>query len=323
MRSKIILAVGAVLLAGQAMAQPILSYNAGSSTALWDFELPWSGPGAALFNPARLTESRYGSALFSRYQTASGKFPVNLIQGGANAPLGFAAGFAYSWNGSRIDNSVAYFQEATTFPMLAWRLPMLVSGWRLDVGAGLPIYYFNAFNAVRSSDFSLDLGALGTLQTPSSSGRLQFGLAAHDLLPVRFNLPEPAENFRARYPRFDFSSEWTSPRETWDLFLVMGLEETPPESLGGPKRDNFSKGYGVEFRPLPCLGLKWEVTRYGLSQPVGLRLHLKPLIGQEIDFEGNVYHAKFLHPPLPDSWVGEKRDEGLGYIVSFSLGAAI
>lgn len=313
-------AAASLALTAAPQAQPILSYRPHPTSSLLEFLAPWSGPNAAAFNPARLAGSKYGSGFVGRYQSLSDKVPITFVQGAAALPLGFAVGAGYLWKGEAIDNSNSYYEQAELFPMLSWRLPVPLAGGVVDAGLGFPTYYFNAFNAVKSHGTSLDVGLQWT-GIAGNFGRLQAGAAAQDLIPVRLKLPAPnTETFRLQYPRFEGSADWISPKERWDLFLLIGFQTPRDRSQGGVDQDGFYKAFGVEFLPLPFLGIKWEVTRYGSAQPIGLLVHLKPLTGMNVNLETDIYHEKFLHPPLPDFLVGEKTEEGLGYLVAFSAG---
>jgi hypothetical protein len=300
-------------------AQNPLLYSSLYNLSRLEFQLPFSGPGAAVFNPSRLTEINRAEVQVGRFKSLSGKAGRPFLQAGANTPFGLALGIAGSWESSSVDNTATFFTEGNVQPMLAYGFP--VAGSHLDFGVALPIYFFDAFSAVKSSTEAYDLGAQWT-GPAAALGRFQIGGNLRNLFADKAKVANGGKA-RLNLTSGEVSLDWTSPGQRWELFWLTGMQFHGDAADGAPQKDKWYKSYGFEYRPKPWLGFKWEVTRDNQFLPYGVLLHLKPLTGWDANLEGDIYHQRFLRPPLPDFIVPDKHDEGLGTLVGFSLGVGI
>ncbi|MDB5049096.1 MAG: hypothetical protein JWO30_2167 [Fibrobacteres bacterium] len=321
------LALCALALSGAyAQTLSITPFQPAAPIDVQQFDLPWDGPGAAVFNPSQLTGIRHVDARVALYQTVSGKLGTMFYQGGARIYRGLFSGLAYFSNGMTYDHydpiaantvfdrSRFVFEESILTPMLAYGLDSLAgSGYSLSLGAALPRHAFNAFDATRSTAMALDLGA--RLEWPSLGlvGRFRTGLAARNLFAQGIRLPS---DFGAKYkglrPNYDFSVLWSSIAGRLDLYSEYNLHQQPDRSEG-PFDDNvpFVKSLGMEVRPIPMLGLKLERT-WLKTWTAGAVLRApirKAMIGAEADLSH-------------DGWF-TSQDEGRGFMWSLALNAGM
>ena len=279
---------------------------------LEQFNLPWDGAGAAVFNPALLAETHRLDVRAAFFNTASGKSGTDFYQGAARIYRGLSVGLAYFSNASAVDGSNALYVESILTPMLAYGLDGLAgSGYSLGLGAAVPRHAFDAFGAVKSHTYSLNLGVHLTWPDLGLAGRFHTGFGVRNLFSQGIRLPE---DFGAKYdglrPNYDLSVLWDSIFRCVDLYSEYNLHARPDRSTGSFD-DNvpFVKSLGAEYRPIPMLGVKVERT-WLKTWTAGLVLQVPvkaAVIGAEADFS----HEK----------VFAAQDEGRGFLWSLALNA--
>lgn len=276
------------------------------------FNLPWDGAGAAVFNPALLTETRRVDVRAAFFHTASGKSGTDFYQGAVRIYRDLSAGLAWFSNSAAVDGSNALYVESILTPMLAYGLDSLAgSGYSLSLGAAVPRHAFDAFGAVKSHTYSLNLGAHLTWPSLGMAGRFHTGLGVRNLFSQGIQLPE---DFGAKYnglrPNYDLSVLWGSIFGCVDLYQEYNLHVHPDRSVA-PFDDHvpFVKSLGAEYRPIPALGVRVERT-WLKTWTAGLVLQVPvkaAVIGAEADFS----HEKIF----------AAQDEGRGFLWSLALNA--
>lgn len=313
----------ALLIAAQASLGQ-LSYREDGNVSAAQRVLPSTGAAAALSNPAALDETRRLHLQNGEIQSISGKLDRNFIHASVaplgfirpDFPFGFALGFAGTWIDSYLDNSNAVYREMTFAPSFA----LFWHGDRdrlksVSLGFAFPIQGFNAFGAVKSIGYSLDLGILGSV--PVGRSRLAMGAALRNLANPEVKLPDGRGYYEV--PGWtEASLHWTSPEKRWDLHLEHFISES--QATGGPSESEMGiNGWEVEFRPIPLVGVKVERPRAGSL--TGFGTVFRPAFASwRTHFELTLGHDKFSIPGM--SWLfGETMDEGRGYVFAYSLGA--
>lgn len=241
-----------------------ISYKPLSLADRMEFYLPWKGPGAAMFNPASLSE------LGTVQLDIAGRSPMSILpnhpflQAAVRLPLGLAAGIAGQWNTSKIDNSNAVFMEDVYVPMLA-------AGWPIDpeapfqgaIGMAFPINHFNAFGAVKSTNTSMNISALMINRIPGPFGEARIGLVLQGLLQPEVTLPDGRGAYRV--PReIDAAFTWTLADGVFEVHaesyrILEDVREGLSYRNGLVLHFRFST-FGLEYNPTDMVGLKLENT---------------------------------------------------------------
>jgi hypothetical protein len=273
-------------------------------------QAPWDGPGAAIYNPAFITETRRAYAGASRYQSVSGKGGLTLGQAAAAVPGGLKLGLAWFENGNAIDGSNAIYLESILAPMLGWGTDALAGkDFRLGFAIAVPVREVNAFNAVKSTNLGLDAGV--NLVFPDMGGklgRIHLALGAHNLLAERVELP--ADNpglagtrYEAFKPAYSTSTLWSGLAGILDLHLDQKFQTGWGSEGEGAE---LLTAYGAELRPIPFFGVKLERTwlEYWTAGAHGYI----PIEEFELEIGFDVTHDKL-----------SKRDEGRGMLWAFGM----
>jgi hypothetical protein len=285
------------------------------------FVLPWDGPGAAIFNPALITETGHADGRYGLLTSASGKGGLSLFQGSFSVPFGISAGFNRFENGTGIDGSNAVYEEAINTSMIGWgRRDIRGSGYDGGIGLAYVRHDYNAFGAVRSQAHAVDIGIHAATPALGRAGRIHAGLTVRNLAADEVKLPDDnpslvSSGYKALLLNIDASVLVNSAFDCLDAFLELNAHVSP-DPAEGPSRDGPStiKSMGLEYRPMPYAGLKIERTwmrRWTagavaeITLPIGEGLKL----GVETDFS----HDKILTP----------KDEGRGFIWSLALNAGM
>jgi hypothetical protein len=285
------------------------------------FILPWDGPGAAVFNPALITETKRVDGRFAIRMASPETDGEILYQGSGNSPWGIAVGFNRFENGSAIDRSNIVFEEAISTMMIAWG----VQGFRetgFDAGVGLAYvrHDYNLFAAMRSKAHAWDFGIHAATPGLGRAGRLHTGLTLRNLAAEKVKLPDDnpealSEGYDVLLYNFDASFLLKSALDCLDVFLEFNFHQDHDASEG-PPRDGPSliKSMGAEYRPVPHVGLKIERT-WLKRWTAGLAGYGRIPVGNgvEVGAEVNVSHDKFLSP----------KDEGRGYLWSVAMNAGM
>jgi hypothetical protein len=135
------------------------------------------------------------------------------------------------------------------------------------------------------------------------------------------NLPDdnPAlkhGGYDAFLPNYDFSFLLKSALGCVDLYSEFNLHQDQDASEGPPIDVPFVKALGLEYRPIPFLGLKLERTwsrRWTAGLVADVPVAIPVLDGIELGAEANVSHDKFL----------TEKDEGRGFISSLALSVSL
>lgn len=336
-----------LVVAGPSAGQHI--FNPKRDLSEMQFLLPWDGPGAALFNPAFLAETQQTYGIAGSYSpTNEGEWlhPVDFSGGApfmriddlhamgqlsARIMPNLFLGLHWHGSGIAIDGSVAIFEKGTLTPSLAYRIYLgQDQSIPLSLGVAIPTHAFNAFGAVLSNSTSLDLGLLTAIPT-RAMGRFKFGLALQNLIPVEAKLPDNNGSYEVHPWTADASVLWTVPGGELDVFVKAGAEKERDCSESCPNRGDFWVGlrvgdnrlvnldirnYGLEYRPLPWLGLKLEEPWSEQYLVWGSVFRLKPILGIDIEVELNLAHPKLLDP-RPDSF--REGADDIGFHHSFRV----
>lgn len=283
---------------------------------------PWDGPGAAIYNPAFITETRRMYAGASYFQTVSGKAGLTLIQGAAALPAGLKMGLTWFHNRKAIAGSNAVIMESILAPMAGWGTDKLGgSDFHLGFAFAIPIRRMNAFNAVKSTSSGLDAGInLIFPEFGGRMGRLHLALGSQNLLAGKVELPEDNPSlaefkYEPFKPAYSASTLWSGLAGILELHLDQKLQTDTYVDGGSLGYGNTLGGaaelltsYGAEVRPIPYFGMKLERTwlEYWTAGAHGYI----PIEGFDLEITFDVTHDKL-----------SKRDEGRGML--WAMGASL
>jgi hypothetical protein len=282
-----------------------------------EFILPWDGPGAAIFNPALITEIERVNFRVGSFATVSSKNRQNHIQIAGRAAQ-FYGGFAIYNQGSMMDGSRAVYLEEKLTPMLGFKSKFFLgTPLTLGLGVAMPFQFYNAFDAIKSTQTSLDLGAYLTLQPIQNLGQLHTGVALQNLFSSGVEFPDGHGKIYPYPWNLDVSFFWRDIFEMIDLFALFHAFEDEgindylekKRSIGPSFFKIWYKAYGLEFRPLKFVGLKIERT-YNEYWTFGVTAKTLQTFAIPIQGEFCFSHDRWLTP----------QDEGRGFIYSGSLG---
>jgi len=287
-----------------------------------DFQLPWEGPGSAAENPAALVDSQKAYVHYSRNATTSNGLAEAYLQGSIEIFPGADLGIGYFENSTAIDGSKSVYMISTTIPMAGYRIFSGANGFSLSAGVATPIYRFSAFGVVKSTTWSLDIGAHATTPVHPYLGRLKFGVAMKTLRSPRIGLPDDLSDYSAHVWNDDFSMLWCSPGRMFWYFGNLSLYEDG-ESSGNPYSNNGAvkigvRNFGVEVRPLPWVGCKWERTWENMAS-LGLTFRIPMIAGLNIESEISWSNPRTMYDYSPNVFLHGYQDEGRGSIWAFSL----
>lgn len=295
-------------------------FKANGNLATLQILAPWDGPGAAIFNPAFLSETSRFHAGAGRFQSVTGKAGIALLQVAAAIPGGLVLGASWFDNKTLIDGSNAVYLEYQATPSIAWGMgDPAAAGFHLGFGAAVPIRGMNAFNAVTSTNTGLDIGT--NLIFPKMGdrfGRIHLAVAAQNLMGGFVKLPEDnpsliQSEYEAYKLAFEVSALWSGMAGMLDLSLDQKLQTGAGGGKEGPGYGNFGDGsldlltaYGFEFRPIRYFGVKLERTwlEYWTAGARGFI----PIGGFDLGLEFALTHDKL-----------SKRDEGRGLLWALGL----
>lgn len=306
----------ATLVLGGALARANNPFQPAAHIEGEQFKLPWDGPGAATLNPALLAGTRVFDARTAFYFAIAGKSGSDFYQASARVFAGLSAGVAASLQtGIILEESDIIFEKSTYTPMIAYRLDSLAgSGFTLDLGAALPRHAWVTFGTVKSSAYSLDLGARLLWPNLGRAGRFRTALGVRNLFAGDIGLPP---DFRVGYgglrPNYDLSVLWSGLAGYVDLYSEFNLHEQPEKKVvdfdeGVP----FVKSLGMELHPISMLGVKVERTwletwTAGLDLSIPIRKVF--VIGAELDLSHDLFFTA--------------HDQGRGFMWSLALNAGM
>jgi hypothetical protein len=314
--------IGLLLLFATIQTYGQTPYRPEGRIVLQQFILPWDGPGAAVFNPALLAETRHADARFGIMQSTSGKAGSDIMQASVMSPWGISAGFAVFTKESGIDGSNAVYETSIRHLMLAYgHRDFLGSGYDLGVGMARVSHVFNAFGVIKSTSNAYDLGVHGATPLGGLAGNLHAGLTIRNLVsdPVQLPIDNPArpENgYYALRPNVDASLLLKSVMGCVDFYAEFNMREDQDASEGPPLEIPFVKSLGLEYRPFAFAGVKLERTWNRLwtaGLVVRAPLEIPILDGVELGAEANVSHDRFLSP----------KDEGRGFLGALALNVSL
>src|SRR5262245_23211600 len=132
------------------------AYNVPLGLSIAQRALPSQGPGAAPFNPAFLGETHRAYLYHGVFLNTADNDPdeAGFWQGAAAqkaGPLAIAEGLGALFNQSDLPSPNAVVEDMRFTPGFALAYPDRNRGrFLLSSGFGMPIYFFNTFNAVKS-----------------------------------------------------------------------------------------------------------------------------------------------------------------------------
>lgn len=286
------------------------------------FILPWEGPGAAVFNPALAAETKHADARYGYLKSASGKLNPDVVQATVMSPWGVAAGFALYSHGTAIDGYNTVYEESVRHFMIAWgRSDVMGTGYEVGVGLARVTHVVNAFGAVRSDPNAYDAGIHVGTPALGPAGALHVGFTVRNLLADEVRLPDDNPNlisgsYDAFLPNYDISLMLKSILGCADVYAEFNIRQDQDPDEGPPMDIPFVKSLGLEYRPIPILGLKVERTwaqRWTAGLVVRAPLAVPVFDGIELGAEANFSHDKIL----------TETDEGRGFIHSLLLNVSI
>jgi hypothetical protein len=284
--------------------------------------LPWEGPGAAVFNPALAAETRHADAHYGYHSSVSGKGFHDFLQGTVMSPWKVAAGFALFSNSSGIDGGNAVYEESILHFMIAWGdTNVLGRGFGLGAGLARVTHEMNAFGVVRTELIAYDVGINGVTPALGPAGTLHAGFTIRNLAADKVHLPaDNPDLIRSRYdaflPNYDVSFLLKSVLGCLDLYSEFNFHQDHDASEGPPIDIPFVKSLGLEYRPIPFLGLKVERTwtqRWTAGLVARVPVPVPVFDGVRLGAEANISHDKIL----------TEKDEGRGLIHSLQLSIAL
>ncbi len=213
-----------------------------------EFQSPWDGPAAAFFNPAMVAETNRFDLSAGAVATESGKGGAEAYSASVAVFTGIYAGAQWVENGSVIDGSNAIYTESILSPTLAYGWKGIAgSGYSLDLGASFPCQNMNAFGAVSSNMYGLDLGLHLLWPTlPHKLGRFHGGFALHNAFNTGVELPDKSAEYKPEW-HGENSIFWEGLGGYVDLFASNAFygDVDKSERLGEPNR-YFWKSAGGE-----------------------------------------------------------------------------
>lgn len=274
-----------------------------------EYYLPWKGPAAALLNPASLSETGTVQVDYASSSILATEPGSPFLQVSAALPFGISTGIAGQWTSRKLGNWNAVILESVYAPMLALSWPFSPEAEnRVAAGAAFPLHHFNAFGAVESFSFGMDIGLLSTNRLPHPFGEVRTGFIIHQLMQPEVSLPD--ERGAYEIPReFDVSLTWT---------LADGMVEFHSEffrlaedaSEGPVTQDEFDiKNFGLEFNPTSWIGFKLERTATG-ARTIGTIFRYDMMSKWRQRLELDLSHDNL-----------NVVDEGRGFIASGNLSA--
>lgn len=284
--------------------------------------LPWEGAGAAVFNPALTAETEHADARIGYMSSVSGKGPHDHFQASVMSPWKVAVGFAVFSNSSTIDGANVFHEESIRHFMIAWGdTNVLGTGFGLGAGLAKVTHVMNAFQVVKSEASAYDVGIHFATPEMGRTGSFHAGFTMRNLAADEVRLPTDnpgliGGRYEAFLPNYDLSLLLKSLLGCLDLYSEFNLHQDHDASEGPPIDIPFVKSLGLEYRPIPLLGLKVERTwtqRWTAGLVVRVPVAVPVFDGIRLGAEANISHDKFL----------TEKDEGRGYIQSIQLSIAL
>lgn len=310
-----------ILVPGVRQAEAQISYPVDGEITRLQTILPWQGPGAALLNPAFLGETGKAYGLFGYLSSITAKSGYKTYQLAGAMPMGLAAGFAGIVNTKSIDNSTVLFQENAYVPMLAYGWPPARDATnRFSIGAAMPVFVYNAFDAVKSTTTSLDIGLLWSGNPAPDLGRFRIGLAVTRIIRPEVELPDGRGTY-SPMGETNLSLALTSAGDLCEIqasWFAKKVEKN--EGPGGNEEPVGLGSWGLMLSPVEWVALKVERPRWGGSSATyGIELRPAPISEGQPSLEFNLGHDKGIHPNWPRWLWGEVQDEGRGFFFSGSI----
>jgi hypothetical protein len=293
-----------------------------STIDFMQYILPWEGPGAAVFNPALTAQTGHVDARMGYVSSVSGKGPHDHLQASMMSPWNVAVGIAVFSNPSTVDGGNAVYEESIRHLMIAWGdTNVLGTGFGLGAGLANVTRVLNAFRVVESKASAYDVGIHIATPEMGRAGSLHTGLTIRNLAADGVRMPDDnpglmKDEYDAYLPNYDVSFLLKSVLGCVDIYSEFNLHQDQDPSEGPPIDIPFVKSLGLEYRPIPMLGLKVERTwmqRWTAGLVARVPVAVPVFEGILLGVEANMSHDKFL----------TEKDEGRGFIQSIQLSIAI
>jgi TolA-binding protein len=268
------------------------------------------GDNTALYvNPASIAENDQIEVAVGLFQTISGKAGQEFISAVHPFDYNHSVGFSVFENGSQIDNSNSYYLENAYTLGYAYRMgrfmPNGISN-KLAVGINLNVIQFNAFNAVKSFGYGVDLGLSYNPFSTSRWGHLQLGVAVQNALQPQVKLPPPNSQFYKIPMNVNVSAFWRGFNNRLELAGdVSAVDIAHVESEGGNGTEIVGTARTTYYLS-PLLGIKAKITKLGY-----------PVIGATVNVKRvNLFRYLQLDLDMSHDKISFD-DEGRGFVWNF------
>lgn len=295
--------------AALSFGQPILSYKPHAYQQNdWFSEF---GENTAMYvNPASIAENDQIEVAVGLFQTISGKAGQEFISAVHPFDYNHSIGFSVFENGSQIDNSNSYYLENAYVLGYAYRMPWWMPNGisnKLAVGANFTLIQFNAFNAVKSFGYGVDLGLSYNPFSTSRWGHLQLGLAVQNVLQPQVKLPPPNTQSYKIPMNMNLSAFWRGFNNRLELagdFSEVDLVHDQAEGGNAGPEPVFSARTTYYLSPL--LGIKAKFTKLGYPV-IGATVNVKRVnLFRYLQLDLDMSHDKLA-----------LQDEGRGFVWNF------
>lgn len=224
------------------------------------------GENTALYvNPASIAENDQIEIAVGLFQTISGKAGQEFISAVHPFDYNHSLGFSVFENGSKIDGAKSVYIENAYSLGYAYRLGFgMPNGLanKVALGASATMIQFNAFDAVKSFGWGVDLGIGYNPFSTSRYGHLQLGLAVQNVLQPNVKLPENAGSYKI--PRnLNASFFWRGFNNSLELAGSGSLIDITHDGAEGPGGNEFVPTVRATYYLSPLLGLKLKLTKLG------------------------------------------------------------
>jgi TolA-binding protein len=272
------------------------------------------GDNTALYvNPASIAENDQIEVAVGLFQTISGKAGQEFIS--AVHPFGYnhSLGLSVFENGSEIDGSNAVYLENAYTIGYAMRGPFMFPNGlsnKLALGANLSVIQFNAFGAVKSFGYGLDVGLSYNPFSTSRWGHMQIGLAMQNVLQPKVKLPEDKGGEYSIPQNINVALFWRGFNNRLELagdISVIDFNHAAEE--GGTGKELVGSARTTYYLS-PLLGIKAKITKLGYPV-IGATVNVKRVnLFRYLQLDLDMSHDKLTE-------ITGGQDEGRGFVWNF------
>ena len=283
------------------------------------------GENTAMYvNPASIAENDQIEVAVGLFQTISGKAGQEFISAVHPFDYNHSVGLTVFENGSKIDGSSSVYLENAYSLGYALRGPFFMPPGianKLALGVNATLIQFNAFGAVKSFGYGVDLGIGYNVFTTSRQGHLQLGLSVQNVLQPRVKLPDGAGEYTI--PRnVNGSLFWRGFNNRLELAgSASVIDVTHEPSEGGGQGREFAPSARMTYYLSPLLGIKAKFTKLGYPV-VGATVNVKRVnLFRYLQLDLDMSHDKLSRQPEDRGFVwnfkavtrvGPTREERIG-----------